>query len=204
MSNIGGKISVSKRKQRNPHYLQSQPPGNPSGMLLRNNTTLSEVMTTCIPNGPHCGKKETKQCQISQISSIPCAPRWVSNIRSDIWCSSIAVLCIDTSRPKWNFWTSHPWARPTDMSSKSSRSSNKRRAAIWAWEPLTTKARKGWPQPTEQSIEKRWTVSGQPVQAASKEGHQKDKERYRKWYDFHKSPWHNTVTVAQSSRWWPK
>jgi hypothetical protein len=83
-------------------------------------------MMTCIPNGPHCGKKETKQCQSSQISSIPCAPRWVSNIQSDIWCSSIMVLCIDTSRLKWNFWTSHPWARPTDMPSKSSRSSNKR------------------------------------------------------------------------------
>jgi hypothetical protein len=27
--------------------------------------------------------------------------------------------------------------------------------------------------------EKRWTVSGLPVQVASKEGHQKDKERYR-------------------------
>jgi hypothetical protein len=84
-------------------------------------------MTTCIPNGPHCGKKETKQCQISQISSISCAPSWVSKIQSDIWCSIIAMLCIDTSRLKWNFWTSHPWARPTDMLSKSSRSSNKRR-----------------------------------------------------------------------------
>jgi hypothetical protein len=83
-------------------------------------------MTTCIPSGPHCGKKETKQCQISQISSITCAPSWVSNIRSDIWCSSIMVLFIDTSKPKWNFWTSHPSARPTDRSSKSSRSSNKR------------------------------------------------------------------------------
>jgi hypothetical protein len=81
---------------------------------------------TCIPNGPHCSKKETKQCQISQISFIPCAPSWVSNIQSDIWCSSIVVLYIDTSRRKWNFWTSHPWAQPTDMSSKSSRSSNKR------------------------------------------------------------------------------
>jgi hypothetical protein len=59
-----------------------------------------EVMRTCIPNGPHCSKKETKQCQISQISSIPCAPSWVSKIQRDIWCSSIAVLCIDTSRPK--------------------------------------------------------------------------------------------------------
>jgi hypothetical protein len=81
---------------------------------------------TCIPNGPHCGKKETKQCQISQISSIPCAPSWVSNIQSDIWFSSIVVLCIYTSRPNFNLWTSHPWARPIDMSSKSSRISNKR------------------------------------------------------------------------------
>jgi hypothetical protein len=95
-------------------------------MLLRNNTTLLEVMTTCIPNGPHCGKKETKQCHSSQISSIPCAPSWVSNIQSDIWCSNIVVLCIDTSIPKWNFQTSCLWVRPTDMSSKSSRSSNKR------------------------------------------------------------------------------
>jgi hypothetical protein len=50
---------------------------------------------------------------------------------------------------------------------------------IWAWEPLTTKARKGRPQPTEQRTEQRWTVSRQPVQAASKEGQRKDKERYR-------------------------
>jgi hypothetical protein len=95
-------------------------------MLLRNNTTLSEVMTTCIPNGLDCGKKETKQCQILEISSIPYAPRWVSKIQNDIWCSSITVLCIDTSRPKCDFWTSHPWTLPTDMLSKSSRSSNKR------------------------------------------------------------------------------
>jgi hypothetical protein len=115
-----------KKETEEPSLFTVTPPGNPSGMLLRNNTTLLEVMTTCIPNGPHCGKKETKQCQSSQISSIPCAPRWVSKIQSDIWCSSIMVLCIDTSRPKWNFWTSRPWARPTDMPSKSSRSSNKR------------------------------------------------------------------------------
>ena len=36
-------------------------------------------------------------------------------------------------------------------------------AAIWAWETLTTKARKGWPQPTEKR-----TVSGQLVQATIK------------------------------------
>jgi hypothetical protein len=125
MSKIGGKHYVSKRKQRNPHYFQSRPPRNPSGILLRNNTTLLEVMTTFIPNGPHCSKKETKQCHISQISSIPCTPSRVSKIQSDIWCSSIVALCIDTSRSKWNLWTSHPWVQPTDMPSKLRRSSNK-------------------------------------------------------------------------------
>jgi hypothetical protein len=39
---------------------------------------------------------------------------------------------------------------------------------------------KGQPQPTEQKTDKIWTVSGQPVQATRKEGHRKDKERYRK------------------------
>jgi hypothetical protein len=87
---------------------------------------LLEVMTTCIQYGPHCGRKETKQCQSSPMSSIPCAPSWVSNIMSDIWCSSTTTVCIDTSRQKWNFWTSHPWVRSIDMSSKSSRSLNKR------------------------------------------------------------------------------
>jgi hypothetical protein len=94
-------------------------------MLIRNNTTLLEFMTTCTQNRPHCGRKETKQCPSSRISSIPCAPSWVSKILSEIVCSGIAVVYIDTSRLKWSFWTSQPWARPTDMPSKSSRSSNK-------------------------------------------------------------------------------
>jgi hypothetical protein len=50
---------------------------------------------------------------------------------------------------------------------------------IWAWEPLTTKSRIGRPQPMEQRTEKIWIVSRQPVQDESKEGHQKDKERYQ-------------------------
>jgi hypothetical protein len=69
----------------------------------------------------------SKQCLSSQISSIPCAPSKASEILRKIWCSIIVAVCIDTSRPKWSFYTSHHWARPTDMSSKSSRSSNKRR-----------------------------------------------------------------------------
>jgi hypothetical protein len=72
------------------------------------------------------------------------------------------VFCIDTSRMKWIFWTSHPWAWPIDMSSKSSKILNKR-WTIWAWEPLTSKESKGNPQPIEKRTEKRWTASGQPV-----------------------------------------
>jgi hypothetical protein len=90
----------------------------PPGILLRNNTTILEVMMTCIQDGLHCGKKETKQCQSSLMSSIPCAPIWVSNILRNIWCSSTTMVCIDTSRHKWSFWTSHPWPRPIDMPSK--------------------------------------------------------------------------------------
>jgi hypothetical protein len=87
-------------------------------------------MTTRIQNGSHCGRKETKPCQSSQISSIPCAPSWVSNILREIWYSSIVMLCIDTYRPKWSFWTSRPWARPIDMSLKSCRSLNTRRGNL--------------------------------------------------------------------------
>jgi hypothetical protein len=37
---------------------------------------------------------------------------------------------------------------------------------------------KGQPQLVEKRTQKRQTTSVQPVQAASKEGHRKDKERY--------------------------
>jgi hypothetical protein len=116
-------------------------------MLLRNNTTLSEVMTTCIPNGPHCGKKETKQCQISRIYFIPCAPSWVSKIQSDIWCSSIVALCIDTSRLKWKFWTSHPWAWPTDIPSKSRQKLKQKTWQFGPGNPSQQNPRKGGPNP---------------------------------------------------------
>jgi hypothetical protein len=50
---------------------------------------------------------------------------------------------------------------------------------ISVWEPLTSKSRKGRPQPAEQRIEKRQITLGKPVQALSKEGHKKYKEIYR-------------------------
>jgi hypothetical protein len=60
-------------------------------------------MMTYTQNGPHCGRKETKQCSSSQISVIPCAPIWASRILSQIWCSSITMVCIDTYSDKMEF-----------------------------------------------------------------------------------------------------
>jgi hypothetical protein len=88
---------------RNLQYFRSHPLGIISGMLLRNNTTLLEDMMTSIPNGPHCDMKRTRQYQNSQISSIPCAPSWVSKTLNIIWFSSTATFCIDTSKHKWIF-----------------------------------------------------------------------------------------------------
>jgi hypothetical protein len=204
MSKIGGKHSVSKRKQRNPNYFQSRPPGNPSGMLLRNNTTLSKVMTTCIPNGPHCSKKETKKCQISQISSIPCAPSWVSNIWSDIWCSSIMFLSIDTSRLKWNFWTSHPWAWPTDMSSKSSRSSNKRHGYLGLGTPHNKSQERA---ATTHKTKNRAKMDSIKTTSPSRK-QRRTPERQRKTPGIGATSIRalgiTLLTAAQSSRWWLK
>jgi hypothetical protein len=75
---------------------------------------------------------------------------------------------------EWNLWTSRPWAYLIDMSSKSSKSSNKRRDNLGLETPHR-KTRKGWPQPIEKRTKKTWTVSKQLVQDTSIEGHQKDK-----------------------------
>jgi hypothetical protein len=47
-------------------------------MPSRNNITLLETMMTSTRDGPHCIKRGAKQCQSSQIPSIPCTPSWVS------------------------------------------------------------------------------------------------------------------------------
>ena len=78
-------------------------------------------MRTSTWDGPHCGKRGAKQFRSSPIPSIPCAPSWVSNTSSDIWFCNTVGLCIDTSKPKWIFWTSHHWELPIDMLSKSRR-----------------------------------------------------------------------------------
>jgi hypothetical protein len=67
-------------------------------------------------------------------------------------------------------------------------------AAIWAWEPLTKKAKKGQPQPNEQRTE---INDGQYQDNQSNPQAKKDtgktKKDTGKWCDFHKIPWHNTA-----------
>jgi hypothetical protein len=127
------------------------------------------------------------------MSSIPCAPSWVSKTLSDIWCSSTAMVCIDTSRQKWSFWTSRPWARPIDMLSKSSRSLNKRRGQFGSVNPSQQKQGKGGPNPQNKGQSK----DGQPQDNQSKPQTKKDNGKTKKdtgkWCEFHKIPWHNTV-----------
>jgi hypothetical protein len=92
-------------------------------------------MTTYIQDGSHYDRKGTKPCQISPMSSIPCTLRWVSKTLSAIWCSSIAMVYIDTSKHKCSFWTFLPWAWPINMLSKSSRSLNRRHDSLGMKKP---------------------------------------------------------------------
>jgi hypothetical protein len=95
--------------------------GIPSETLLKNNTTLLEAMRTSTPDGPPYVKKGTRQYHISVRFSIPCAPNWVSNTLSIIWCSNSVVVFIYTFKQKWNFWTSPHWERHIDTRSRLSR-----------------------------------------------------------------------------------
>jgi hypothetical protein len=105
---------------------------------------------------------------------------------------------------KMEFWTSHPWVWSTDMPSKSCRSSNKRSENL-GHGTLTTKAKKGRPQPTKQRIEQRWIVSGKLIQATRKE---KPPERQRKILGSGATSIRalgiTLSTAAQIRCWWPK
>jgi hypothetical protein len=152
----------------------------------------------------YCGKKETKQCQISQISSIPCAPSWVSKIRSDIWCSSIAVLCIDTSRLKWNFWTSHPWARPIDMLSKSSRSSNKRRGNLGLGTPHNKSQERVAPIHRTKDRAKMDSIKTTSTRHKQRRTPERQIKISGSGATSIRDLGITLLTAAQSSRWWPK
>jgi hypothetical protein len=121
---------VSKVPLRNLQYLRLPPLGIILGMLLRNNTTLLEATMTNIRDEPHCDRKGTRQYHVSQISSIPFTPTWVSRTPNNIWCSSTITFCIDTSKQESSFWTSHHWERHFNMLSKSSRNLNRRSESL--------------------------------------------------------------------------
>jgi hypothetical protein len=114
------------------------------------------------------------------------------------------VLCIDTSRPKWNFWSSHPWARPTDMPSKSSRSSNKRRGNLGLETPHNKSQERA--APTHKTKDKVNMDSIRTTSPSRKERRTPKRQR--------KIPGSGAtsiralgitlLTVAQSSHWWLK
>jgi hypothetical protein len=120
MLKTGGILTMSKGPWRNLQCLWWPLHGNPSGMPLKNNTTLLEATRTSTRDGPPYIKKGTRQYQISPIFSIPYAPNWVSNTVRIIWCSNNVVVFIDTFKRKWISWTSPHWARLIDTLSRSS------------------------------------------------------------------------------------
>jgi hypothetical protein len=121
MLKTSGILTLSKGPWRNIQCLWWPLHGIPSGMPLKNNTTLLEATRTSTPDGPPYVKKGTRQYQISPIFSIPYAPNWVSKTLSIIWCSNTVVVCIDTFKQKWSSWTLPHWARLIDTLSRSSR-----------------------------------------------------------------------------------
>jgi hypothetical protein len=66
-------------------------------------------------------------------------------------------------------------------------------ATIWVGEPLTTKSRKGWPQPKKKGQRKDGQHQDNQSKPQAKKDTKRTKEDTRKWCDFHKIPWHNTV-----------
>jgi hypothetical protein len=87
---------------------------------------MLEATRTSTPDGPPCVKKGTKKYEISPIMSITCAPNWVSKTLRDFWWSNIAIVCIDTFKQKWSFWTSPHWVWLIGMLSRSSRNLSRR------------------------------------------------------------------------------
>jgi hypothetical protein len=91
------------------------------------------------------------------------------------------------------FWTSHPWAQPIDMPSKSSRSSNKRRGNLGLGTPHKKIQEKGGPNPPNKGQRKDGQYQDNQSKPQAKKDTRKTKKDIGKWCDFHKSPWHNTA-----------
>jgi hypothetical protein len=157
---------------------------------------------TYIQDGPHCDRKGTKQCQSSPMSSIPCAPSWVSNTLSDIWCSSTVTVCIDTSIQKWSFWTSRPWASAYRYVVKIEQKLKQKTWQFGSVNPSQQKQGKGGPNPQNKGHRK----DGKP-----QDNHLSPKQRRTMGRQIKtlgsgvssiRAPGITSLNFAQSSHWW--
>jgi hypothetical protein len=131
-------------------------------------------------------------------------PSWVSKIQRDIWCSSIAVLFIDTSRLKWNFCTSFPWGRPTDISSKLIKSSNKKHDNLGLGTPHS-KSQEG-ATPTHRKKEKEKMDNIMTTSPSCKQIRTPERQRKipRSGVTSIRDLGITLLTTSQSSHWWSK
>jgi hypothetical protein len=156
-----------------------------------------------IQDGPHCGKKWTKQCQSSPTSSIPCTPRWVSMNLSDIWCSSTVVVYIDTSRHKWIFCKSHPWAQCIDMLSKLSRILNKRRDSLGLQTPHSRSKVKVAPNHRKKGRERMDSFRTTSLNHKQRSMMGRQRNTSRNGVSSIRAPGIKPLNVVQRSHWWP-
>jgi hypothetical protein len=121
-----------------------------------------------------------------------------------LWCSSIVVLCIDTSRSKWNFWTSHPWTRPTDMSSKLSRSSNKRRDNLGLGTPHKKIQEREAPTHRTKDRENMGSIKTTSIRRKQRRTPERQRKIPGSGATSIRALGITLLITAQSSHWWPK
>jgi hypothetical protein len=114
------------------------------------------------------------------------------------------VLCIDTSRSKWNFWTSRPWAWPTNMSSKSSRSSNKRHDNLGLGTPHRKSQEGAAPTHRKKDREKMENIRMTSPSLKQRRTPERQRNITGSGVTSIRALGITLLTTAQRSHWWPK